>query len=105
MDTPDEHADAAPADLPPTEYPPPPMASTKARRFTIGSFVCAVLALVLYPIVFGPLGVVLAIYGKRNGDPLAQKALIASIVTMVVGLALAAFLVASDDNALAALAA
>ena len=100
MDIPDESGPDEP--VAPAEYAPP--VTTKARRFTIASFGCAVLAIVLYPIVFGPLGVIFAIYGKRNGDPLAQRALVVAIVAMVVGIILGALLAASSDDSALALA-
>ncbi|MCU1484324.1 MAG: hypothetical protein JWN67_1070 [Actinomycetia bacterium] len=106
METPDEHADDTPGDLAPAEYPPPPMAARQGRGFTIGAFICAALSLLVFPIILGPIGVILSIYGKRKGDPLAQKAMIATIGAMVVSIIFWAIVGGNGDGeALAVLAA
>ena len=60
------------------------------RGFTIGAFVCAVVALLILPPVFGIAGIVLGSVGKNKGDPLGKTAMIVSAVCMVVGFAIGA---------------
>ncbi len=106
MDTPDEPVDHTAAHPAPTDYPPPPMPAGAGRPYTIGAFVCAALALVIFPIILGPIGVVLAVVGKRKGDPLAQRALATAIVAMVVSIVFWAIVGGNGDGeALAVLAA
>jgi hypothetical protein len=92
MDTPDDA---------PTEYPPPPP-SREGRGFTIGAFVCAGAALLIIPILFGPVGIALGVIGERKGDPLGRTAWILAIVGMVVGIGIAIAVGGGTDDALAA---
>ncbi|MEV1146595.1 hypothetical protein [Micromonospora sp. NPDC049799] len=58
-----------------------------ARICTIVSFVFAVLALLLNPIIFGLVGLVLGIVGAVLGDkPLGWYAAIANVVAIVINL-------------------
>lgn len=68
------------------QYPPPPPGSAQGRGYTIASFICAVIALVFFPVVLGPLGAVLGYVGHRKGDPAGKWALIASIAALVLGM-------------------
>ena len=66
-------------------------ASTNAgRSFTIIGFVLAVAALVILPIVFGPLGAIFGGIGYSKGDKLGMWAVVAGIVGTIGGFALAA---------------
>jgi hypothetical protein len=94
MDTPDDDA--------PTEYPPPPPSSREGRGFTIAAFVCALAALLIIPILFGPAGIALGVIGERKGDRLGRTAWILAIVGMVVGIAFAIAVSGSADDALGA---
>lgn len=38
------------------------------RAFTVGSFICAAVALVFLPIIFGPIGAVRGFVGYSKGD-------------------------------------
>jgi hypothetical protein len=71
--------DAAPDHPPPTGRPP-------GRGYTIAAFVCAVLALLLAPVYAGTAGTALGVIALRKGDPLGKRAIIASIVAMVIGI-------------------
>ena len=82
-------------------YPPPPTATSQGRGYTIGGFICAVIALVFLPIVLGPLGAVLGYVGYRKGDPLGRWALIAAIAATVIGLLLAALVLQAGNDATA----
>lgn len=65
-----------------------PTTRTKSGRgFTIGGAVCAVIALVFFPIVFGPVGAVLGFVGYSKGDkPAGMYVGIGAIVCMVIGM-------------------
>lgn len=99
MDTPDLPDDAA-ADHPQPAYPPPPATAREGRGYTIAAFVLAALALLFAPIFLGPAGVALGVVGLRKGDPLGKTAVIAAIVAMVVGIALAVIVGNPNDDAL-----
>lgn len=65
--------------------------TTRAGRgFTVGSFICAAVALLLLPIIFGPIGAVLGFVGYSKGDRAGLWAGIASIVATFLGLVIAA---------------
>ncbi len=58
------------------------------RTFSIVGAACAVLALVVLPIVLGPIGAVLGFVGYSKGDkPFGMWVGIGAIVTTIVGLA------------------
>ncbi|MGV9612039.1 DUF4190 domain-containing protein [Nocardia xishanensis] len=66
------------------------------QTMSILGFVCAALALVLCPILFGPAGIVFGILGHNKGEPLGRWAAIASGVALVAGLVLS-FLVLNAE--------
>ncbi len=55
------------------------------RGYTVGSFVMAVLALLVIPPLHGVIGAVLGYVGHRKGDALGRTAMVASLLAMVVG--------------------
>ena len=73
------------------EEPEPPRAQSPrtladdARRWTIAGFVFAAVAVVLLPLVFGPLGAGLGFVGHRQGDRLGRFAVAAAVLGMLVG--------------------
>jgi hypothetical protein len=67
-------------------------ARATGRGFTIASFVCAVVAVFLLPIVFGPLGIVFGVIAHRRGDALGRTAIIVSALCMVAGFLLGAMI-------------
>ncbi|MGA8988649.1 hypothetical protein [Aeromicrobium sp.] len=55
---------------------------------TIGG-VCGVMAIVFFPIVFGPLGIILGVVAHRAGDkPLGAYVAAGSAMTTIIGIAL-----------------
>ena len=79
---------------------PPPATTTTGRGWTIGAFVCAAVAVLLLPYVFGPVGMILGYVGHRKGDPLGRWAMGASFIGLCVGLLLIGlFLNAADGGA------
>lgn len=65
------------------------------RIFSIIGFVMAVPALILFPPVFGLLGVAFGVIGHVKGDPIGKWAVVAAVVCAAVGMALGAY-VASE---------
>lgn len=65
---------------------PVPPDPSQGRGFTTGAWVCAVLAIVLLPIPFGPAGIVLGAIGNSKGDPRGKIAMYVSIGALIVGL-------------------
>lgn len=74
-------------------YPQPQAQSTPV--LSIIGFVCAAIALLFIPILFGIIGIVLGIVGHTRGEALGKWAAIASAVTMVGGMILGIIVVNS----------
>ena len=73
---------------------PPPAPDTRyleGRGYTVGSFIMAVLAILVIPPLHGIIGAVLGYIGHRKGDDLGKTAMLCSLAAMVVGSTLAAF--------------
>jgi hypothetical protein len=66
-----------------------------AQIFSIIAIVCGVLAVLLVPILFGPIGIILAIVGNRRGEPMWKIGLGAALAGMVLGILLG-FLVSAN---------
>ncbi|GAA3240350.1 hypothetical protein [Nonomuraea helvata] len=82
----------------PPPYPPPPPPQRQApssQVLSIIGFVCAVVAVLFIPILFGLAGIVLGIVGHTRGEPLGKWAAVAAGVGMIIGIALGAILVSS----------
>ena len=69
---------------PPADEPPRTIAED-ARRWTVAGFVFAAVAVVLLPLVLGPLGAGLGFVGHRHGDRLGRWAVGAAILGMLLG--------------------
>ena len=63
-------------------------ATPAGRTYTIIAFVLAAVAVLIVPILLGPLAAILAGIGMSKGDPLARWALVTAIVCTVAGFAL-----------------
>jgi hypothetical protein len=63
----------------------------EGRGYTVGSFVMAVLAILVIPPLHGIIGAVLGYIGHRKGDSLGKTAMLCSLAAMVVGGIVAAF--------------
>ncbi|WP_336206626.1 hypothetical protein [Nonomuraea sp. LPB2021202275-12-8] len=75
-------------------YPQPPKAQSTPVLSIIG-FVCAAIALLFIPILFGIAGIVLGIVGHTRGESLGKWAAITAGVTMIVGMVLGYIVVTS----------
>ena len=83
----------------PYSYPGAP--GSPVRRpgpqiFSIIAIVCGVLAILILPIIFGPVGIVMAIVANRRGEPLWKVALAVAVGGMVLGFILGALVLAND---------
>jgi hypothetical protein len=79
------------------DYAAPKATPGKARRFTIVSFVCAAIALVLLPPIVGVVGAVFGFIGYAKGDRLGLWAGLTSIVAVVAGLMIAAMIMSANS--------
>ncbi|NUR86300.1 MAG: hypothetical protein HOY71_19635 [Nonomuraea sp.] len=61
---------------------------TGAPVLSILGFVSAAIAILFFPIVFGPAGIVLGVVGHYRGENLGRWAAVTAAVTMVVGFVL-----------------
>lgn len=76
----------APSYQQPYGQPPQPPQRSGAQVLSIIGFVCAAVALLFIPILFGLAGIVLGVVGHTRGEPLGKWAAIASGATMVLGM-------------------
>ena len=67
-----------------------------AQIFSILAIICGVVAIVILPIVLGPVGIVLAVVANRRGEPLWKVALGVAIGGMVLGFILGAVVVSNS---------
>ena len=74
---------------PPPVAAPPPVVAT-GNGFSIAGIVFGILAFLVLPIVFGPLGLILGAVGKSKGESKATTAMVVSGIGMVVGMAIGA---------------
>ena len=70
----------------PPPYPQPQAQSTPV--LSIIGFICAAVALLFIPLLFGIAGIVLGIVGHTRGETLGKWAAIASAITMIAGMVL-----------------
>lgn len=76
----------------------PTTRANAGRGFTIGGAICAVAALVILPIVFGPIGAVLGFVGYAKGDKAGLWVGIGAIVATVAGFLIAAALLSNGGG-------
>ena len=55
------------------------------------AIICGVVALIIFPIVFGPIGIVLAAIGASRGEPRWKAAMAVVVVLMLISMALGAY--------------
>ena len=65
-------------------------APSASKGFSIAAIVCGVVAVLILPIVFGPVGLVLGAVAKKRGESLSTIALVVAGVGMVVGFVIGA---------------
>ncbi len=74
----------------------PTARANAGRGFTIGGAICAVAALVILPIIFGPIGAVLGFVGYAKGDRAGLWVGIGAIVATVAGFLIAVALLSES---------
>ncbi len=90
---------------PSAEYSPPRPSAAGGRPYVIAGFICAIVAVVLLPIVLGPIAVVLGFLAYRKNDPMGRSVMIAGVVGTLLGVVLGALIFAgSQEQAALALA-
>jgi hypothetical protein len=67
-----------------------------AQIFSILAIVCGVLAILILPIIFGPVGIILAIVAYRRGEPLWKVALGVAVGGMILGFVLGAIVLSNN---------
>lgn len=81
--------------------PPPPPTMTTAQPanagngFSIAGIVCGAIAFLFFPIILGPVGLILGAVGKSKGEEKAVIALVVSALGLVIGMILGAMIGAS----------
>ncbi|MGW0803957.1 hypothetical protein [Nonomuraea sp. NPDC002799] len=82
----------------PPPYPQPPYKQQPSNQvLSIIGFVCAVVAVLFIPILFGLAGIVLGIVGHTRGEPLGKWAAVAAGVGMIVGMVLGAIVMSGTS--------
>jgi hypothetical protein len=66
-----------------------------AQIFSILAIICGVLAILILPIVFGPIGIILAVVANRRAEPLWKVALGVAVGGMVLGFILGAIVLSN----------
>ncbi|MEV5834026.1 DUF4190 domain-containing protein [Nocardia sp. NPDC052112] len=65
-----------------------PRPRSGAQPLSLIGFVCAGIALLFCPYLFGPVGIILGIVGHKKGESLGKWAAIASTISLIIGLVL-----------------
>ena len=81
----------------PYSYSATPVRRKGAQIFSILGMVSGVVAIFILPIVFGPIGIVLAVVANRRAEPLWKVALAVAVGGMILGFILS-YLVLSNKN-------
>jgi hypothetical protein len=74
----------------------PPPRKPGPQIFSILAIVCGVLAILTLPIIFGPVGAILAVVGRSRGETLWKVGLGAAIGGLVLGILLGSLVTASN---------
>jgi hypothetical protein len=77
----------------PTHYPPP--AASAGRTYSLIAFVCAAIGVLFLPIILGPAAIILGIIANQKRDSLGKWAIVAGVVSLLVGVALGAILMSN----------
>jgi hypothetical protein len=68
--------------------PPPTRPTTSSNGLSVGAIVCGAIATLFFPILFGPLGIVLAGVAMSREEPKARTAMTVAVAGMLVGFVL-----------------
>jgi hypothetical protein len=76
----------------------PAVTSTgQSNAFSTAAIVCGAIAVLIFPIVFGPIGIILGAVAKSRNEPRANIGLVVAIVGMLVGFLIGALVFAASD--------
>jgi hypothetical protein len=75
----------------------PSVTGGQTNAFSIGAIVCGLIAVVIFPIVFGPIGIVLGAIAKSRQEPKANLGLAIAVGGMLVGFLVGALVFAAND--------
>jgi hypothetical protein len=70
-----------------------------ARTLTIIGFVCAAIGVFFAPIIFGVAAIVLGLVARSKGDRLGTWAAVAGVASILIGFALAAWVLSEAGEA------
>ena len=69
------------------------------RRWSIAGIICGLVAVILLPIVLGPLGVILGMVGLVKGDrALGIVAIVVSVLGLVLGFVFSVFVISLTNQ-------
>ena len=71
-------------------WPVPTKTGAAANPFSLVAIVLGLVAVLFFPIVLGPVGIVLGIVGRSRREPWAAAGITVAIVGMIIGLVLGA---------------
>ena len=69
-----------------------PTTEARGNTLSIIAIVCGVIAVLILPIVFGPVGIVLGVIGKTRHEKLSTIAIVVAAAGMVIGFILGAII-------------
>lgn len=70
----------------------PPAPKSSGNGFSIAGIICGAIAFLFFPILLGPLGLILGAVGKSKGEDKAAIALVVSALGLVIGMILGAMI-------------
>jgi len=70
----------------------PPAPKSGGNGFSIAGIICGAIAFLFFPILLGPLGLILGAIGKSKGEDKAVIALVVSGLGLVIGMILGAII-------------
>ena len=73
-----------------TRQPPLPTAQGRGSRWSTAAVVCGAIALIFIPLLFGPLGIALALVARHRGEANGQRALVIAMAFMGMGMGIGA---------------
>ena len=77
-------------------FPGGPARRQGPQIFSILAIVCGIIAILILPIAFGPIGIILAVVANRRGEPLWKIALGVAVGGMILGFVLGAIVLSNN---------
>jgi hypothetical protein len=72
------------------QVPPPPPQKSTGNPFSTAGIICGVIAFLVVPILFGPIGLILGAIAHSKGEEKAVVALVVSGIGLVAGMIIGA---------------